>query len=133
MGSGYRYGKVRAETERIAMSAALIDQKNTGWAKLWPDIVEMFTDGNRLAQTEEEWLEEWLKESGFEDIDLEDVQTVQLSLDWMADQLNSKNGAVLALRKLQNIGLIQLIHKGKKGHSSLYCVRPFPPSGLSPP
>ena len=35
--------------------------------------------------------------------------------------------AVRAIRALREIGVLRLVHKGIKGHSSLYAVMPLPP------
>lgn len=134
MGSGYRYGKVRAETMRIIMEAALMARRDALWARLMPDIVTQFKDGDRLELTESEWLDEWLTELKRDDLTPADVQTAQIPRDWVAEKLNGRDqSAERAIRHLQQIGLLQLIHKGIKGHASLYCVMPLPSSGLDPP
>lgn len=134
MAPSVRYGKVRAETERIAMEAAIASRRNAGWAKIWPDVIALFKDGDRLCQTEQEWLQEWMQSQSMEGIRPSEIQTVQLARDEVARMLGGNDrSADLALRSLQTIGLLQLIRKGKRGHASLYCVLPLPASGLPPP
>lgn len=134
MGSGYHYGKVRAETMQIIMEAALMARRDALWARLMPDIVTKFKDGDRLEQIESEWLEKWIDEQQREDLKPANVQTVQIPRDWVAKKLSGRDqSAERAIRHLQQIGLLKLIHKGIKGHASLYCVMPLPSSGLDPP
>lgn len=134
MGSEYHYGKVRAETMQIIMEATLMARRDALWARLMPDIVTKFKDGDRLEQIESEWLEKWLDEQQREDLKPANVQTVQIPRDWIVKKLGGGDrSAERTIRHLQQIGLLQLIHTGIKGHASLYCVMPLPSSGLDPP
>lgn len=128
------YGKMRGGTMEIITNAVLMARRDALWVRLLPDIVTRFTDGDRLEQTESEWLKSWLEAQRRDDLTPAVIQTIQIPRDWVASKLGgSDRSAERTIRSLQEIGLIQLIHKGIKGHASLYCVMPFPPTGLSPP
>ena len=60
------------------------------------------------------------------------MQVVQLSRGQAAGMLDGRDStAERAIRGLQEVGVLTLVHKGVKGHSSLYCVNPLP--GPAPP
>ncbi len=128
------YGKVRPSTEHIFVDALLRSRKGVLWPQLWPEIIGLMTDGDRLSDTEREWLTEWRDQGGLGAEPLSSFQTVQFSKDWVRNILGGGNSTQeRAIKALQEIGLLLLIHQGIKGHPSLYCVRPIEPKALSPP
>lgn len=111
---------------RLIIEAVRIERA-TLWADLIVNIVPLFRDGDTLRQTEALWLADWLKTIGREDLDLEEVQTVQVPRDWAAGVLGGHaQSATRALQAIQVSGVLTLINKGIKGHASLYCVNPLP-------
>lgn len=97
------------------------------WASLIVEIVPMFRDGGTLRNQEALWLSEWLATQGRGDLEIDDVQCVQVPRDWAATVLGGHHeNASRALRALQEVGILSLVHKGIKGHASLYCVNPLP-------
>ena len=121
-----QYGKMRGSTMRIIMDAA-IRERTSLWAVLLPRVVPQFKDGDMLKRVEAGWLADWLASKGRDDLELGDVQTVQIPRDWAAEKLGGHaENASRALRALQEVGILTLVHKGIKGHASLYCVNPLP-------
>lgn len=97
------------------------------WVDLLVELVPLFRDGETLRLVEAGWLADWLKAAGRDDLEPRDVQTVQVPRDWAASVLGGHaENASRALRALQVAGIITMIHKGIKGHASLYCVNPLP-------
>lgn len=129
-----RYGKMREGTQQIIVQSALLARRNALWARLVPHVVPMFKDGSRLPPIEAGWLQEWMGANGHDGLAPADFQVVQISRAEAAALLGGGDReAERSIRGLEQIGLLQVIHKGVKGHSTLYVVRPLPPSGLSPP
>lgn len=121
-----QYGKMRGSTMRIIIDAAKAGRARK-WLDLLPHIVPQFKDGDTLKRVEAEWLADWLAEEGRADLELEDVQTVQIPRDWAAEALGGHaESASRALTTLQVAGILTPVHKGIKGHASLYCVNPLP-------
>ena len=125
------FGLVRASTERLAMEAAMAGRKNATWPQLWPEVVGKIKDGDSLRGTETRWLHDYLVAKGRFDLiddDEQTVQTVQLPRDWAASVLAAGDrGAERAIRGLQEVGLIEKVHDGIKGHAALFAVMPLPP------
>lgn len=106
---------------------ALCLERARSWHKLVPEMVVLFRDGDSLRPVEAEWLADWLACMGRDDLEPSDVQVVQISRDWAAEALGGHQmSASRALRTLQVAGVLTPIHKGIKGHASLYCVNPLP-------
>lgn len=124
---------IRPETERIAMEAALASRKNATWARLWPEVVGIVKSGDSLHRKELTALHDYLVSCGRFDLTASDVQAVQLSHDWAADALGHAQSAKRAIAQLQEIGLLELVFKGEKGHASVYAVMPLPPEEPEPP
>lgn len=121
-----RYGKMRGSTMSLITEAAKASRAK-GWLDILPHIVPMFRDGDTLPHVESAWLSEWLASQGRGDLAPSDVQTVQLPRARMAELLGDHPERVSrALCALQVSGILTLVHKGKKGHASLYCVNPLP-------
>lgn len=127
------YGMIRPETERIAMEAALASRKNATWARLWPEVVGIVKSGDSLHGKELTALHDYLVSCGRFDLTASDVQAVQLSHDWAAGVLAHAQRAKRAIAQLQEIGLLELVFKGEKGHASVYAVMPLPPEEPEPP
>lgn len=120
------YGMIRPDTERIAMEAAASGRRNAVWPRLWPDVVGKVKSGDALRGTETLWLHDYLIAKGRFDLAEDDVQTVQIPRDWAAGLLGGDRGAERAIRQLQEIGLIEKVHGGIKGHAALFVVMPLP-------
>lgn len=127
------YGMIRPETERIAMEAALASRKNATWARLWPEVVGIVKSGDSLHGKELAALHDYLVGCGRFDLTASDVQAVQLPRDWAASVLGHDQRAARAIAQLQEIGLLELVAKGEKGHASVYAVQPLPPEEPDPP
>lgn len=121
-----QFGKMRPSTMQQILDASR-NTKSSLWVALTPDIVSLFRDGDTLRAVEHSWVVEWLKEIGREDLEPEDVQTVQIPRDWAAKMLGGhQQNASRALRELTTLGILTPIHKGIKDHATLYCVNPLP-------
>lgn len=121
------FGIVRVGTMAIAMEAAAMGRRNAVWPRLWPHVVGVIKGGADLRVKETLWLQDYLAGCGRFDLGPEDVQTVQVPRDWAASMLDGRDEtAGRAIRQLQEVGLLDLAHKGERGHSSLYVVLPLP-------
>lgn len=121
------FGLVRVKTEAKAIEAACASRKNAVWPRLWPHIVGKIKSGDTLYGKEEIWLHDYLVALGRFELVPGNVQTVQVPRDWAAKVLGGRDAsAERAIRQLREIGLIDLVHKGEKGHASLYAVLPLP-------
>ncbi|WP_417004272.1 hypothetical protein [Adlercreutzia equolifaciens] len=90
--------------------------------------------GDSLHGKELTALHDYLVASGRFDLTASDVQVVQFSRDWAASVLGGHDQrASRAIRQLQEIGLLELVAKGEKGHASVYAVQPLPPEEPDPP
>lgn len=120
---------MRASTMRL-LNGAMRREKASLWAALFAELVPFFRDGDTLRPIEAAWLADWLEETGCGDLQPEDVQTVQVPRDWAAKVLGGHpQNATRALQDLQTTGMLTPIHKGIKGHATLYCVNPLPKAG----
>ncbi len=128
------YGMIRPDTERIAIMAAMNGRRNATWPHLWPEVVGIIKSGDSLHGKELTALHDYLVASGRFDLTASDVQVVQFSRDWAASVLGGHDQrASRAIRQLQEIGLLELVAKGEKGHASVYAVQPLPPEEPDPP
>ncbi len=127
------YGMIRPETERIAMEAALASRKNATWARLWPEVVGIVKSGDSLHGKELAALHDYLVSCGRFELAPSDVQVAQLPHDWAEAVLGHAQRAKRAIAQLQEVGLLELVFKGEKGHASVYAVMPLPPEEPDPP
>ncbi len=127
------YGMIRPDTERIAMEAALASRINAAWATLWPEVVGRIQSGDLLKGSDLAALHDYLVSCGRFDLTASDVQAVLLPHDWAASVLGHPQSASRAIRQLQEIGLLDLVKKGRKGSASLFAVMPLPPEEPDPP
>lgn len=128
------YGLVRVSTEAIAMEAAITGRRNAAWARLWPYLVGKIKSGADLRGKEGVWLHDYLIACGLFEVELEEVQTVQIPRDWAAHVLGGNDSSAgRAIRQLQEIGLLELVHKGEPNHAGLYAVMPLPTPEPNPP
>lgn len=128
------YGMIRPDTERIAIMAAMNGRRNATWPHLWPEVVGIVKGGDRLHGKELTALHDYLVACGRFGLTASDVQVVQFSRDWAASVLGGHDQrASRAIRQLQEIGLLELVAKGEKGHASVYAVQPLPPEEPEPP
>lgn len=130
-----RFWRMRPETMAIIVAAASAERRDAVWPRLLAPMCYMVRGASGLGEVEAEWLERWLLfDAGRGDLGPHDVQTVQMSIADAALALGyggvpvSDVVAVRALRALQEVGILRLVHKGVKGHSSLYAVMPLPPA-----
>lgn len=128
------YGMIRPDTERIAIMAAMNGRRNATWPHLWPEVVGIVKGGDSLHGKELTALHDYLVACGRFDLTASDVQVVQFSRDWAASVLGGHDQrASRAIRQLQEIGLLELVAKGEKGHASVYAVMPLPTEEPDPP
>ena len=128
------YGMIRPDTERIAIMAAMNGRRNATWPHLWPEVVGIVKGGDSLHSKELTALHDYLVACGRFDLTASGVQVVQFSRDWAASVLGGHDQrASRAIRQLQEIGLLELVAKGEKGHASVYAVQPLPPEEPEPP
>lgn len=117
---------------QMIAGALLMERRDALWPRLLAPMCSIVKDGGALGLTEQRWMEEWLDSWCAYDLEAWDLQVVQLSRAQAAAMLDGRDAtAERALRGLQEVGVLTLIHKGVKGHSSLYCVNPVP--GPAPP
>lgn len=83
-------------------------------------------DASRLAPAEKTWLASWLTEQSFEG-NWNSIQTVQFSNKEAGSALfNSRPQSVQnAIKGALRRGLLERVHQGIKGHSSLYVIMPL--------
>lgn len=127
------YGMIRPDTERIAIMAAMNGRRNATWPHLWPEVVGIVKGGDSLHGKELTALHDYLVASGRFDLTASDVQVAQLPHDWAEAVLGHAQRAKRAIAQLQEIGLLELVAKGEKGHASVYAVMPLPPEEPDPP
>lgn len=127
------FGLVRVSTETIAMEAASRGRRNSAWTRLWPHLVGKIKSGDALRGKEGVWLHDYLIACGLFEVDLDEVQTVQVPHDWAASILGSPTSAIRAIRELQEIGLLELVHRGEPSHAGLYVVMPLTVPEPNPP
>lgn len=124
---------IRPDTERIAIMAAMNGRRNATWPHLWPEVVGIVKGGDSLHGKELTALHDYLVASGRFDLTASDVQVAQLPHDWAEAVLGHAQRAKRAIAQLQEIGLLELVAKGEKGHASVYAVMPLPPEEPDPP
>lgn len=129
-----KFWRMRPETMEIIVPAIAAERRDAVWPRLLAPMCSLVRGSGKLGEVESEWLERWLLyESGRGDLCPQDVQTVQMSIADAALALGyggvpvADVVAVRAIRALQEVGVLRLVHKGVKGHSSLYAVMPLPP------
>ena len=127
------YGMIRPDTERIAIMAAMNGRRNATWPHLWPEVVGIVKGGDSLHGKELTALHDYLVGCGRFDLTASDVQVAQLPHDWAESVLGHAQRAKRAIAQLQEIGLLELVAKGEKGHASVYAVMPLPPEEPDPP
>lgn len=126
------FWKMRPETMRNIAGALLLERRDALWPRLLAPLCSKVRDGGSVGDTEQLWIGRWLDSMGLYGVNPDEVQVVQLSRGEAAAMLDGRDAsAERAVRGLQEVGVLTLIHRGVKGHSSLYCVNPAP--GLSPP
>ncbi|MCR2034128.1 hypothetical protein [Adlercreutzia mucosicola] len=128
------FWRMRPETMGLIVSALSAERRDAVWPRLLAPMCSMVRGSGKLGELETEWLDQWLLyEAGRGDLCPQDVQTVQMSIADAALALGYGSApvadvvAVRAIRALREIGVLRLVHKGIKGHSSLYAVMPLPP------
>lgn len=122
-----RWWKMRQDTFSLIVSALTMARRDALWPRLLAPMCAMVRNGSQLGETEAAWLADWMEERGFGGADPRHVQVVQLSRSDAAALLDGEDrSAGRAIRALQEIGLLTLVHKGVKGHSALFCVNPPP-------
>lgn len=133
-GAADRFWRMRPETMEIIVPALAAERRDAVWPRLLAPMCSLVSGSGKLGEVESEWLERWLLyEAGRGDLCPQDVQTVQMSIADAALALGyggvpaADVVAVRAIRALQEVGILRLVHKGVKGHSSLYAVMPLPP------
>lgn len=133
-GAAEQFWRMRPETMGIVVPALVSERRDAVWPRLLAPMCAMVRGSGKLGEVESEWLERWLLyDAGRGDLCPQDVQTVQMSIADAALALGYGNVpvadvvAVRAIRALQEVGILRLVHKGVKGHSSLYAVMPLPP------
>ncbi|WP_217969014.1 hypothetical protein [Adlercreutzia caecimuris] len=126
------FWKMRPETLQNIAGALLMERRDALWPRLLAPLCSIVRDGGSVGSVEQGWIRDWLDRRGRGDLEFWDVQVVQLSRGQAAGMLDGRDStAERAIRGLQEVGVLTLVHKGVKGHSSLYCVNPLP--GPAPP
>lgn len=125
-----RWWMMRPATLMLLAGALLMARRDAVWPRLLGPLCSIVRPCKTLGDTEQGWLAEWLVGQGRGDLDPGEVQVAQISRDWAADVLGNDMSAGRAISALADIGLVTMVHKGVRGHSSLYVVNPLPePSG----
>lgn len=122
------YGMIRPDTERIVWEAIRAgERRDATWFALWPDVVDIVRSGDALGDVEAAWLDGYISAKGRPDLCGADVQTAQIPRDWAASVLSAGDrGAERAIRGLQDVGLLEKVHGGIRGHAALFAVMPLP-------
>lgn len=111
---------VTADMMRRILESFGAGGKPTARVLIW--MADKTVSGDWLEQIEFEWLEAWLTERGFDDP--KSAICVQITLSQLGDDVfnGSKTGARRAVDSLVDSGVLTLVHKGFKGHGSLYLL-----------
>lgn len=121
------FWKMRPETLRPLVGALLMERRDALWPRLLAPLCSIVKDGGQVGDLEQVWIGRWLVGQGLYDVYPDEVQVVQLSRAQAAAMLDGRDvTAERAISGLMEVGVLTLIHKGQKGHSSLYCVNPGP-------
>lgn len=122
------FWKMRPETMGILASALLMERRDALWPRLLGPMCSIVRDAGALPEKEALWLWDWMKSTGRATVPFDDFQCVQLSRGWAAGLLDGRDEtANRAISGLVEIGLLTPVHRGVKGHASLYVVNPPPP------
>lgn len=109
-----------------------MERRDALWPRLLAPLCSIVKDGGQVGELEQLWIGRWLDERGLYEVNPDEVQVVQLSRAQAAAMLDGRDAtAERAISGLMEVGVLTLIHRGVKGHSSLYCVNPGP--GSAPP
>lgn len=126
------FWKMRPETLQPLVGALLMERRDALWPRLLAPLCSIVKDGGQVGELEQLWIGRWLDERGLYEVNPDEVQVVQLSRAQAAAMLDGRDAtAERAISGLMEVGVLTLIHRGVKGHSSLYCVNPGP--GSAPP
>ena len=121
------FWKMRPETLQNMAGALLLERRDALWPRLLAPLCSMVRDGEAVGPLEQAWIARWLDSMCLYDVEVGEVQVVQLSRAQVAAMLDGRDAsAERAIRGLQEVGVLELVHRGVKGHSSLYCVLPVP-------
>lgn len=103
--------------------AAALDADRKNWVQAYAYMVGVSRRGDTLGRLEAAWLEKWLSD-GAANREPRDVIVSQVSIAELTGRLfgGQRQTAQRALCKLTELNLIELVEKGKPGHSSLYAM-----------
>ena len=129
---------VTADMLRRMLEAFGVGGKPTARVLIW--MADKTVSGDRLSAVEYEWLKTWLDLHGARDP--RSAFVVQITNSTLAEAVfnGHTQSARNALRSLIEDGVLTLVHKGRKGHGSLYLLgydkgkvsrHDLPPSGES--
>nr|DAF54552.1 MAG TPA: hypothetical protein [Siphoviridae sp. ctWf32] len=122
------FWKMRPETMGIIAGALLMERRDALWPRLLMPLCSIVRDADALPDKEALWLFDWMKATGRPTVPFDDFQVVQISREWVAGLLDGRDTtANRAISGLVEIGLLTPVHRGVKGHASLYVVNPPPP------
>lgn len=122
-----RWWMMRPATLMLLAGALLMARRDAVWPRLLGPLCSIVRPAKDTGDTEQGWLAEWLVGQGRGDLDPAEVQVAQISRDWAAKVLDGQDkSAGRAISAMEDIGLVTLVHKGVRGHSSLYVVNPLP-------
>lgn len=115
-----RYGVITPDFMGRLLEAC--GKQGRRWARLLVYLTDKTTTGERLDSVEARWLSDWMEERGVPSGTTAIV--VQLSSDQVARDVfgGHKQSAVSAVGSLVADGLIEVVHKGIKGHGTLYLL-----------
>lgn len=119
--------KMRPATLGIIRAAIQGSRKDALWMRLLVPMCSMVRDGDCAKEKDQEAVRKWLDERGLEGIDLDDIQTIGLSVRDTEKLLGlDLKAATRAIQGLQQVGLLTLVRKGTRGQASLFIVNPLP-------